>query len=342
MDKEPARISLLLHFICNMLDKAEKYGKSETMDILGVRIINGDDERLKMFYLVSSEAFGGISLLQYIESENVRLLRQREELIDLAVKIAELNHGESSLEAMEEVITNFKSGLASGVGLRDMIKMIKERYPWSTTKMIVMTGLHLLTCLLGVGLYVCDIQTDVQFSLKMLSRSSQREHRAGDIEPGDYYWAGMFAVWHCLQPIIITLFVFMARRKSFPKFKENFLNIFEKPEDPRFFRIFEGKDLNCFLLYLPSLLLLFCKLLFSLLCLLKLLCCGLLALGSVIPIPALTLLYRFHLDIKHHRARSAADFRTNKAEMENIEKKIREHEAIGKLSSYWQNLTDQF
>ena len=56
-----------------------------------------------MFYLY---------LLEYIDTQNVRLIRQREELIDLSVKIANLNHRDDTEKAMEEV-------------LRDMITQIK-------------------------------------------------------------------------------------------------------------------------------------------------------------------------------------------------------------------------
>ena len=342
MNKDPARISLLLHFISNRLDKTERNGKNETIDILGLEIMTSDDQRHKMFYLVSSEALGGFSLLQYIESESVRLLRQREELIDLAVKIAELRHGENSKPAMEEVIKNFKSGLASGVGLRDMIDMIKERYPWSNNKRRVMTMLHILTCVLGVGLYLLDIHTDVQFSLEMLNRSSPLQLQKGKrlmITPEDYHMAGKFAVWHCIQPIVITLIVFLVMRDGFSKLKKKFLNFFEKPKVPEFFEKLKDKDLNCFLFYLPTLFYLFCMLFYSLVYLLKVFFCLILALGSVVPIPAFTLLYRLHLDLKFHKARSKIDFRTNKAELEIIEKEIRQHEAVGKLSTFSKCIT---
>ena len=102
------------------------------------------------------------------------MFRQREELIDLAVKISNLNHGEEDLRgAMEEVINNYKSGLETGVGLRDMISMTKERYPWSSSKATIMILISLLTCLNSIGLYVFDLTTDVQFSLNMLNKSSQ-------------------------------------------------------------------------------------------------------------------------------------------------------------------------
>ena len=65
-----------------------------------------------IFYLVKYAELDDKSLLEYIDSQNVRLSRQREELIDLSVKIANLNHRDDTEKAMEEV-------------LRDMITQIK-------------------------------------------------------------------------------------------------------------------------------------------------------------------------------------------------------------------------
>merc|ERR1719245_260461 len=72
---------------------------------------------------------------------------------------------------MDEAINNFKSGLDSGVGLRDMINMIKERYPWSSSKMYIMILVSIVACLLGIGLYAFDLTTDIQFSLEMLNET---------------------------------------------------------------------------------------------------------------------------------------------------------------------------
>ena len=166
MHKDPTRISAVLDFLSKSLNK--DYQK--TKEILGIET---DHEGEKMiFYLVKCEVLGGFSLLEYIDSQNVRLSRQREELIDLSVKIANLNQGDDTETAMKEVIEHFKSGLDSGVGLRDMIEMIKERYPWKPNKKKIMILVSLITCLLGIGLYVFDVKTDLQFSLEMLDRTN--------------------------------------------------------------------------------------------------------------------------------------------------------------------------
>ena len=74
-----------------------------------------------MFFNVKCKVLDRKSLLKYIDSQNVRLSRQREELIDLSVKIADLNHRDDTEKAMAEVINHYKSGLPSGVGLRECL-----------------------------------------------------------------------------------------------------------------------------------------------------------------------------------------------------------------------------
>ena len=139
-----------------------------------------------MFYNEKSEKFDEtkqkkMSLLEYIDSQNVRFTREREELVDLAVLIARLNNSKSDYkseegyktevkDAMEEVTNHFKSELPSGEGLRDMLVMIGERFPWSSSKTSIKSLISFLFCVLGIGLYVLDIYTDVKFSIDMFIR----------------------------------------------------------------------------------------------------------------------------------------------------------------------------
>ena len=138
MNKDPGGISNALNFLTKILEKCEDEDRKEERDkirkIFGKMLgLSKSRKGNSFFYLVKCPEFDGKSLLWYINSQNVRLFRQREELIDLSVKIANLNHGgdseKATEEAMNEVINNFKSGLASGVGLRDMINMIRDDVP---------------------------------------------------------------------------------------------------------------------------------------------------------------------------------------------------------------------
>lgn len=299
-----------------------------------------------MFYLVKCQVFDGLSLLEYIDSHNVRLSRQREELIDVSVKIANLNKRGDVKGAMDEVINHYKSGLPSGEGLRDMIIQIKERYPWSASKEIIKIFISLITCLLGIGLYILDLTTDIRFSLELYNKTSNNEFSNGsadfrtflskyslnvpscesysdkccqdlndlfetrnnstppvNMEAEDYKLTGLIAGWHCIQPFVATIIVFIimeCRRDG----------KCSAPERPGYFKKKTWWCLN------------------SLLC-----CIPLLGFtGSLLPIPALTYVYKFYLEVRCHNARSRPDFRTK---IVKYERRIREHESVGKLSNYF-------
>ena len=185
INKDPSFISSVLDFLSKKLDKIDDYQNKDDYqkikDNLGIETtVEG---KKTMFYLVRSQEYDrNRNLLEYIDTQNVRLIRQREELIDLSVKIANLNHRDDTEKAMEEVINHYKSGLPSGEGLRDMIAMIKERYPWPTFKKIIMILLSLVTCLLGIGLFVFDLTTDVQFSVEMFNKENKSITETEDFE----------------------------------------------------------------------------------------------------------------------------------------------------------------
>ena len=153
LNKDPKRISDVLDFLVKMLEKYENKKSEEknkenlqrTKEILGIE--TKKDNNMIMFYQVKCEVLGGASLLEYIDSQGVRMFRQREELLDLAVKIANLNHERDTTGAMEEVINNYKSGLETGEGLRDIITKIKERFPKSSYSSIIMVLISFGTCL---------------------------------------------------------------------------------------------------------------------------------------------------------------------------------------------------
>ena len=354
--KDPAEISSVLSFLTKKLDnfeyKKNKEDYQKTKEILEIEKLEGKEKM--MFYNVKRKEFDNKSLLQFINLENVRLSRQREELIDLSVKIADLNHSSNSLnseeekvivdtkKAMEEVIYHYKTGLPSGAGLRDMIKQIKERYPWSDSKKVLMILASIGTCILGVGLFGLDIYTDIQFSwdlwninrtlgkdnesfkatfIRFLSKNDlkfrTRKARSRALESlkdleedfdrrinetsndfDDYKLTSGIAICHCILPIVITMIVFISMRCRKGK---KILTPFELAN----FKSPKWWGLNIF-------------------------CCipNLAFLGKVLPIPAFTHLYRCYLDIRCHKARSKPDFRTKIVQWE---KKIRKHEAIGKL-----------
>ena len=357
--KDPATISSVLDFLSKKLekfqDKQNKDDFEKTKELLRIEKIEGEK---KMFYLKNSNEFDGKSLLEYIESENVRLVRQREELIDLSVKIANLNNRDDTEKAMDEVINHYKSGLNSGVALRDMLTMIKERYPWGSNKKKIMIFVSFVACVLGIGLFVLDLTTDLDFGIKMLNKENKSANETENfhsylskkendfnfsspdslrsacdayinfydnhtkdstiLDDEDYELTGWIAIWHCIQPFVAIMIVF---------FSINYSRGWE--EVKRSFR--DIPDLPDFLDHVlcptpyDKLNYLLCGVPALLILLLWYL---VLVLGKFVPLPAFTNIYRFYLDVRCHDARSKPDFRTM---IVSIEGKIRDHEALGQL-----------
>ena len=340
MSKTPEVISSLLDFLSKKLDTAD--GFEEVQEVLGGAGESQEGSRRKMFYLVKCPVLGGDSLLQYIDSQSARLNRQKEEMIDLSVKISNHNNPWDKRKAMDEVISSYKSGLPSSVGLRDMISSIKERYPWTRSRWSIMVLVSLVACLLGITFYLLDVVTDVQFSWEMLSQTNEsrqpdsdlpnitdlevsfcilekvrlgRPQRNVSLKPSECpyknistltkfpklswmrifdYWeknqgildqymdaeeyrmTGTIALWHCVQPLVITIICFLSLIKTSQR----------SPDESR-----------------------------------------LVFLVSRLPIPLFSCVYRLYLQLRCYKARSRPDFKTRIVEIENS---IRKYEAIGR------------
>ena len=116
-NKDPRKISSVLDFLTKLLDTLDEGDCLETTK----EIIGFDEEAGKRFYLVKCAAYDGLSLLQYIDSKGDLLISEGEELLEVAIKIAELNHGGDQDKAMEEVMEHFT---LSGLGiLRNLLAL---------------------------------------------------------------------------------------------------------------------------------------------------------------------------------------------------------------------------
>ena len=106
---------------------------------------------------------------------------------------------------------------------------------------------------------------------------------------------GWFAVWHCVQPFVVTFIVFLSM--NYKKFKLPQLDI-------------DRDDINLMLIAcicFP----------FTLVYLL----------ASILPMPVFTHIYMLYLNVRGHIARRKPKF---KEKMAKIERKIEEYEALGK------------
>ena len=77
MNKDSEKISLILDFLA-------KHCRAER-----IRSLLGGGKNV--FYLIPCKEFENKSLLQYIDAQGIRMVRQKEELIDLAIKIQRIN-----------------------------------------------------------------------------------------------------------------------------------------------------------------------------------------------------------------------------------------------------------
>ena len=140
-------------------------GRNLKNNKLMLTLIGGEGEN--RFYLVKTKALGdeagGRSLLKYIVDNGARMMKQREELLDL---LKEKIENEES-----KIIHNLKFGLPSSIGLAECIKMTKEKYEWSKTKVRGMIVMSLITNILGLVLYFLDVFTDGLYVDKMLKHS---------------------------------------------------------------------------------------------------------------------------------------------------------------------------
>ena len=227
-------------------------------------------------------------------------------------------------QSQEEVINHFKSGLPSGVGLRDMITQIKEHYSWSSSKKTMMIILSLMTCLLGVGLYVLDLTTDVNFSWRMLNGGVKHSDEAEDFNS---VWAkkGLnFSSLESFNPACYEHMKQVSQKKPYEKL-ENFL---DEKEYERTGWIAIYHCIQPVLITMVIFLSINCKKRQMRKNCLNPDIPTILALGRLLPNPAVTHIYSFYLAVKRHDVRSHPDFRTKIA---SIEEKIRKHQALGKI-----------
>ena len=242
--------------------------------------------------------------------------------------------------------------------------------------MISMNLVSLMTCLMGIGLYVFDLITDVTFSFDMLYGNIEKQNyyrnfkyssifddaanfskacckACWEEEEGalvnfnpsntllevfkeDYQLTGWFAVWHCIQPFVVILIVFLSMNYKKLFRWDNIMNYNRWFMGDKFYT--PGKSLgycasktwwpfNAVCCCLPNVIMI-----------IYIIICTIIQITYIInyiiyiciflPIPVFTNLHRFFLDVKFHNARSKFDFKTR---INDIEETIKEHENLGRF-----------
>ena len=166
-------ISNLLAFIRRhaTTDEDEKNTLDKNIQIL----IGGEGKN--RFYLVKTKALGDKSgpksLLQYIVDNGPRMIKQREELLDVLVNCVENVNSEDKKEIELRIINNLKLGLPSSPGLAECIAMTGEKFPWSKEKAAIMVLLSIFVWFLSYLIYLTDVGTDLKFADDMWNSSQK-------------------------------------------------------------------------------------------------------------------------------------------------------------------------
>ena len=119
VNKDPRRMNAMLDFLSQMLEECERSpGKfAKIKEALGLEI-QVEQEKV-VFYLVKCEVLGGLCLLDYLyRNLSDRLM---EKMLSICLAVSLMNHGGDKNRAQQEIIQNFKTGLSTSEGLRNLV-----------------------------------------------------------------------------------------------------------------------------------------------------------------------------------------------------------------------------
>ena len=137
------------------------------------RFIGHDKEMFHLRENTEDHKYRGdtISLIQYIVDKE--LVQQQEKLIEVLISIdkklqEKKNEPDKDETTEDRVIKQIKLGLESSPELDALIKSVQRRFPWSKWKIVGDSFLILFyNIVIGIGFYILDLFTDIQFTLKM-------------------------------------------------------------------------------------------------------------------------------------------------------------------------------
>ena len=110
------------------------------------------------------------------------MIKEREDFIDF-MKIVDLNrYPKNQEDAGYRIKRQIKKAVPSSKGLRDCLKSVEEKFPWSSSKFKFMVSLSFFVeVVLSTALFTSDVYTDIRFSLDMYNHA-KRDFNAEMIE----------------------------------------------------------------------------------------------------------------------------------------------------------------
>ena len=287
------------------------------------KLIGG--EGLGRFYQVKTKMLKDKSLLQYVVDNGARMMKQREELLELLEQKVE-RYGIAHLRdkaTHKRIIENLKLGLPSSIGLNECLKMTEAKFPWTRPKKFGMILLSVAVGIFSIILYLADVFTDVDFVLEMLQHSRKNFTEIQHNCRTDFF----LQLGKCNQ--ICSIQRETEDLTGCYQSCETNANLARKCRQVRS----RYEDLNVYKQ----------NALFGLVhCLLPYLWIILASMYHIkrpkrLPIPIITRIYKIHLQRKNYEARSQQNF---KDRVEQIEAEITEHEESVNLASIIEAATE--
>ena len=123
-----------------------------------------------MFHLI--HRFEDRSLLKYIVDQGTSMMKERQELLDLMIKIDKFRNSEDLENSQYRIVQQLKFGLESSRGLEECVSSVQERYSWTVMKMWLMRSISFSkNIIFGWSLFLLDFGTDLSFSLEMFKQA---------------------------------------------------------------------------------------------------------------------------------------------------------------------------
>ena len=128
-------------------------------------------DRGAKFDVQNADGKTSLQIEQYIEKNDVK---KRENVLDLMIEYDQKRNQEALEDSQFRIKKEIKKIVPTSGNLRDCLKSISDKYPWSEGKYKVMLGISfLLQVIRGSFFFGLDVATDIQFTLDMMTQAKR-------------------------------------------------------------------------------------------------------------------------------------------------------------------------
>ena len=191
--------------------KTSKFASDEFQNQLG----SGPD----MFCL--KKDFNEKTLLEFLNEKD--LFKEREEMIQLLIKIDKFRYpGDSDGKGKKRIIRILRSGMKSSSGLKESIDSVKNKYPSSKFKTVLLCAKSVLwNIIFGFFFYISDVASDLKFYTDLLLLGDQAKE------------ARIATMVHIILPFAFAILTFlMLLWSNFDNLKKDWYLVFRFPLPP--------------------------------------------------------------------------------------------------------------